>query len=125
GILLAILLFFWQAALLQGVFFLGDTSHGYFPRLAYTATALKSGRLPLWNPLLSLGGPHIADPAALALYPPAWILFVLLPNFAAYNYLVIVHLALAAVFMYLYVRRIGDGASSAIFVATLFPFSGW
>lgn len=125
GIVLAILLFFWQAVILQGVFFLGDTSHGYFPRLVYTANALKSGRLPLWNPLVSLGGPHLADPASLALYPPAWILFLLLPGFAAYDYLIVLHLALAAGFMYLYMRRIGVGVYGSIFSALLFPFSGW
>lgn len=125
GIVLAVLLFFWQAVLLRGVFFLGDTSHGYFPRLVYTANALKSGRLPLWNPLVSLGGPHLADPAALALYPPAWILFVLLPGFAAYDYLILLHLALAAGFMFLYMRQIGIGVSGSIFSALLFPFTGW
>ncbi len=125
GIGLTILLFFWQAVVVQGVFFLGDTSHGYFPRLVYTANALREGRIPLWNPLVSLGGPHLADPAALALYPPAWLLFLTLPNVAAYNYLILGHLALAALFMYLYMRRIGVGAYGALFAALLFPFSGW
>ncbi len=125
GIVLVILLFFWQAVIVQGVFFLGDTSHGYFPRLVFTANALRDGRLPLWNPLVSLGGPHLADPAALALYPPAWMLFVALPSVAAYDYLILLHLALAAIFTFLFMRRIGVGAYGAIFSALLFPFSGW
>lgn len=125
GIVLAILLFFGQAVFVQGVFFLGDTSHGYFPRLVYTANALRAGHMPLWNPLVSLGGPHIGDPAALALYPPAWILFLLLPAPVAYDYLILFHLALAALFMFLYMRRIGVGACGAIFSALLLPFSGW
>ena len=125
GIVAALLLFFWQAVIVQGVFFLGDTSHGYFPRLVFTANMLRQGQLPLWNPFLSLGGPHIGDPAALALYPPAWLLFLLLPAVAAYNYLILVHLALAAVFMFLYMRRIGTSAYGAIFAALIFPFSGW
>lgn len=125
GTALAILLFFWQAVIVQGVFFLGDTSHGYFPRLVYTATALREGRIPLWNPLVSLGGPHLADPAALALYPPAWLLFLLLPSVTAYDYLILLHLALAAIFMFMYMRRIGIGMHGAIFSALIFPFSGW
>ena len=40
-----------------------------FVHLAVLRRALLGGELPLWNPLLAGGTPHLADPQSAALYP--------------------------------------------------------
>jgi hypothetical protein len=117
--------FFSRAALLQGVFFIGDVSHAYFPRFSFTAAALREGRLPLWNPYLALGQPHLGDPAATALYPPAVLAFLSLPGFAAYNYVVLGHVLLAALGTFTLARRIGLSASAALLGGVAYGFGGW
>jgi hypothetical protein len=117
--------FFWPAVTQQGVFFLGDTSHHYVPRLAYTGEAFRSARLPLWNPRLGLGQPHIGDPAALALYPPGVLLFTLLPAPAALNLMVLGHVLLAALGTAAYTRALGLSPPGAALAAVCFAFGGW
>ena len=39
--------------------------------------AVRSGRLPLWNPWLGMGAPLLANYQVALLYPPTWLLFFL------------------------------------------------
>jgi Bacterial membrane protein YfhO len=118
-------LFFWRAAFLQGVFFLSDVSHTYYPRFLFTASALREGRLPLWNPFLALGQPHLGDPAATALYPPAVAAFLLLPGFAAYNYLVLGHVFLAGIGTVVLARALGLSTWAATLAGIVYALGGW
>lgn len=112
------------AATLQGVYFYGD-ANDYFSRLAYSATRLRMGQLPLWNPYLSLGGSHAGDPAALTWYVPALALFLMLPEVAAYNYTVILHLLWAAIGMYLLARAWHLSHSGALLAGMVYAFNGF
>lgn len=117
-------IFVLPAALMQGVYFYGD-ANDYFARLAYSAERLRAGQFALWNPYLSLGGSHIADPAALATYLPALALFLILPEAAAYNYTVILHLYLAASGMYLLARAWQLSRGASLLAAITFAFGGF
>src|SRR5215475_3336470 len=88
--------FYLPAITLRGVYFYGDVAH-YFPRLAFTAAALRAGQLPLWNPMLSLGAPHAADVVTMPWYPAHVLLFLALGETAAYNGAVVLHVLLAAI----------------------------
>jgi hypothetical protein len=79
----------------------------------------------LWNPYISQGGSHIADPAALAAYVPAVLLFVLLPDTVAYNYTVLAHVWLAAAGMYLLARSWALSRGAGLAAAMAFGFSGF
>lgn len=120
----AVLIFFAPAALVRGVYFLGD-ANDYFARLAYTTARLKEGQIALWNPYLSLGGTHAGDPAALAWYLPALALFLILPSAVAFNYTVLFHYWLAAVGMYLLARAWRKTRAASVLAGLIYAFSGF
>lgn len=119
-----VLIFLAPAATLRGVYFYGD-ANDYFARLAYSAERLRAGQVALWNPYLSLGGTHAGDPAALAWYAPALLLFVLLPDLIAYNYTVILHLVIAAAGMYAVARAWQQTRAAACLAALIYAFNGF
>src|ERR671924_2356782 len=90
------LIYFWQAALRQGVFIFGDILLFFYPtHLAY-ANALREGRLPLWEPRMLAGFPLFAEGQIGALYPTHPILYGLLPIDVATNYDILFNLAWVA-----------------------------
>ncbi len=50
----------------------GDILHYFYPYRDYAAEALRTGRIPLWNPYMFLGAPFLANPQAAVLYPLHW-----------------------------------------------------
>jgi hypothetical protein len=54
----------------------------HLPNKLYSAEALRGGRLPLWNPYVSLGRPFLADIETAVLYPPNVLYLVLDPSTA-------------------------------------------
>lgn len=76
-----------------------------FDTIAYTlplqkvaADAMRRGRLPLWNPYLFGGAPHLANPQVGALYPLKWP-FIFLPAHRAMMLVIALHLVILAVGM--------------------------
>src|SRR6266508_7051746 len=72
--------------LLSGAMILADyDAYLYFyPLREYTAARLRAGELPLWNPYLFMGVPHLANPQAAVFYPGSW-LYLLLATPHAYS----------------------------------------
>jgi hypothetical protein len=66
----------------------------HFPARQYLAEALRSGRLPLWNPHVALGRPFLADIETAVFYPPNLVHLVLNPT-VAYALLTVAHATLA------------------------------
>ncbi len=129
---LCVLLFFWpiitqKAWLPRGG---GDLVSFIYPMYRFNAHSFWQGELPLWNPTLYAGMPHIGDNQSGAFYPFNLLLYLFNPNFsyAAIEGLVILHSWLAGVWMYLTVRlwraegRIG--VLPALTAAIGFMFSG-
>ena len=84
----------------------GDLTGFLYPLLHYTVNSLRAGRLPLWNPYLYSGAPHLADIQTGVLYPPN-LLLALLPGevtFARLEALSLFHFWLAGVLMYACLR---------------------
>ena len=52
----------------------------HLPNKVHGAEALRSGRLPLWNPYVGLGRPFLADTETAVLYPPNLFYVVLDPS---------------------------------------------
>src|SRR5688500_5957884 len=46
----------------------------------YVATSVRAGRLPLWNPHVSLGRPFVGDIETAFFYPPNLVYLVLGPG---------------------------------------------
>jgi len=97
----------------------GDGFALHYPLRAAAWEALESRRVPGWNhdifggtPLLAAFRPGAIHPLMLGLAP--------LPPFIAFQTLVVVSLALAALLVYLYLRRIRCGHVGAYFGAVSF-----
>ena len=54
--------------------FWGTPSLQFIPWRVYAWDILSSGHLPLWNPLLGMGSPLIANYQSALFYPPYWLL---------------------------------------------------
>jgi len=97
----------------------------FYPLRSYAAQALQQGRFPLWNPDIFLGSPFFANPQTSMLYPGT-VFFYVLPIGYAYSLSVILHVALAAFFMYAFLRRGWELPRIAAFVgAAAFGFGGF
>jgi hypothetical protein len=97
----------------------------FYPLRAYAARALSEGRFPLWNPDTFMGSPFFANPQTSLLYPGT-ALFYVLPLGYAYSLSVVLHVALAAIFMYAFLHWAWRMSAIAAFVgAAAFAFGGF
>lgn len=93
---------FWGTPMLQ-----------FVPWWSWAWETLRSGNLPLWNPLLGMGAPLIANYQSGLFYPPNWLylLLYLTGGVARMAWgqalLVVIHLVWAGMGMILLVRRLG------------------
>ena len=85
-----------------------------FVHLAVLRRALAAGELPLWNPLLAGGTPHLADPQSSTLYPlTALPLLFFQPELVA-RVTVPLHLLLAGTGAYALALRFGARRAAAL-----------
>ena len=118
---LVVTLFFFPALSFRGVYAYGDFAL-YTARFIHTAHWLSSGHFPLWNPWLSLGGPHAAVSGSF--YPPQVLLCFLL-GVSAYGYLLAFHVWLAATGTYAFGRTLGLTHLSATLAGLSFSLGGF
>ena len=117
--------FYWRAALRQGMFYFGDIARFFYPTRVLYANALSAGRLPLWTPELLMGFPLFAEMQTGALYPPHLLLYRLLPIDLAINYDILLHLAWLGVGLYLFARARRISVTGSIIVSMAFAAGGF
>ena len=113
-LLLISLAFFWRILLTPDAWKPaggGDLVSFLFPAYRFAAASLRSGHLPLWQPHLYGGAPFLADMQSGLFYPPNLILFLLAPDFPykAMEWMAVLHIFLAGLFMYLCLRYLEPG----------------
>lgn len=86
--------------------------------------SLQQGELPLWNPYLFAGVPFLAAGQHSGLYPLS-ILYYILPLDKAYGWFTVLNLALAGIFMFVFMRTLGIGRAGATFAAVAYEMSGF
>ncbi len=96
----------------------------YLPRRMLLRDAVRSGRLPLWNPYIYSGTPFLADPQSRVFYPIE-ILLTAMDPVRAMAYDAAIHVFLAMLGMYLFLRRVGVGARGSILGACAYAFSSF
>lgn len=85
-----------------------DLTISHLPNAEFLRASLLRGEIPLWSPLLFAGYPFAANPLSGLQYPLGWpALFFPLPF--GFNLVTALHLCLAGLGMYLFLRR--DGLS--------------
>jgi hypothetical protein len=97
----------------------GDLVSFLFPTYRFAAASLRAGHLPLWNPYLYGGVPFLADMQTGLFYPLNQLLFLMAPGFSykAMEWMVVVHVFLAGLFMYLCLRYLEPGRPMHVMAA--------
>ena len=109
----------------------GTPSTQFIPWWWQAWVTMRSGELPLWNPLAGMGAPLLANYQSALLYPPTWAYFVLaaiggLPLMAwGQALLVAAHLAWAGWGMGLLIRRLGKSELAQTVGGLAFGLSGY
>lgn len=119
------LIFFWKILLTNLILSGVDVFLYFYPYKAYTAEALREGRLPLWNPHLFMGAPLLANSQVGVFYPPNW-LFIWLDAPKQVAWSIGLHIALAGIFTVIFARQTLQLAwSASLIAAILFAFGGY
>lgn len=125
-LLTAGLLLTYRRLIFEGLVVAGYDTQTYFhPYWSVAFDALRSGRIPLWNPDLFMGAPFLANPQAAVFYLPNWLLLGLSPE-RAISVALILHVAWAAAGTAALTRvalRLGWAAAAA--GAAVFAFGGY
>ncbi len=103
---------------------LADQFLELIPQEQFFHDRIVRGELPLWNPHLACGVPHVASMASASFFPIRLLLAPLDP-FAARGLMALIKLFLTGLFTYLYVRRLGVSRSGATLSAMAFSFSAF
>ena len=122
--LAALVLLFWWDVLGGGkALYIRDVARGLMPEHAVLGEILRGGELPLWNPHFGAGQPLAANPMYEAFYPPQWL--AALPDFFAGVHIeIVLHLLLAALGMFAFLRSLALRSAAAFFGALTFAFGG-
>ncbi len=104
---------FWGTPLLQ-----------FVPWRTAALRALASGHLPLWNPLLGMGAPLLANYQVGVFYPAHVLLAVFGPEWGD-GLLVMLHLVWAGWGMVALTRRLGLGPAAQTVAGAAFSLSGY
>jgi hypothetical protein len=80
-----------------------DVNHQYWFYRQFIIQSLKSGQIPFWNPYNFGGMPFLFNPIPNMWYPGSW-LFLIFPLNFAYSLHFAVHILIACLGMYLFVR---------------------
>ncbi len=107
----------------------GDFTNAYYPYSDYQAERIWEGQLPLWNPYRNAGMPFAAEIQRAAWYPPRWLSILLAGpqgwSIRAFEWEIIAHIWLAAVFAYLFLRQLTGRAIPALVGSMIFAFGGY
>jgi hypothetical protein len=110
--------------LLAGKTYRTDSFLTYLPRRYELTRAVRSGRFPLWNPYLFGGIPFFADPQTRVIYPVSVLLAAVDPT-RALGYDVAIHMLVAMIGMYLFLRAVKAGQAGAMLGAFAYAFSSF
>lgn len=85
-----------------------------YVHLAVLRQALSAGQLPLWNPFIAGGTPHLADPQTAVLYPITTIPLLVFPPHVVARVSIPLHFAFAGVGAYALGRSVGLSRSAGV-----------
>jgi hypothetical protein len=111
--------------------FWGTPALQFVPWWAWSWETLLDGHLPLWNPLVGMGAPLIANYQSALFYPPNWLyfLFYVIGGVSlmawAQSLLVVLHLIWSGLGMAYLTRRMGLGRLAQTISGLAFSLSGY
>jgi hypothetical protein len=111
--------------------FWGTPSTQFVPWWQWSFDTLLSGSLPLWNPLVGMGAPLIANYQSALFYPPNWLYFgfYLVGGISALAwsqaFVVTLHLIASGLGMAFLARKLGLGTLAQTISGLAFSLSGY
>jgi hypothetical protein len=107
-----------------------DLDGYHYPLLDYAFRSLRQGIFPQWDATIYCGITLIGNPQVGLFYPPTWLLFAVNAGQERLQYwtlevLVILHVWLAFLLCYVWLRSRGLAKLSSTFGAGAFAFSGY
>ena len=126
GLLFVLALIFIGSALIpaDGLVLGGHDMRGYYyPYYDLVREAVRAGRIPFWEPTLFNGFPFMAQPQQNIFYPLLWPSYLLPVNVGISLYMLL-HIWLAGLGMFVFVRYMGGRWLPAMLAAVAFAFSG-
>ena len=121
------LLVFWrfrEGALLQVVYSLGDLGSEFLPIRVAAAEAFRRFEFLLWSPQILGGYPTYAHPHTAVFYPLNWILSLVMPGWATFNYFALLHFFFIACSLFVFVRLQGLSLIPCLLGAVVFALNG-
>lgn len=118
------LLLFGPMLLAREVLYWGTPMLQFVPWHRLAIETLRLGEMPLWNPLLGMGAPLLANLQSALLYPPNILLLIFGPEHG-HGYLVVLHLVFAGIGMVLLSRRLGIGVFGQLVAGLVYSLSGY
>lgn len=117
-------LLFCLPLLAGGVPYLADAGQIFYPLMDHLARSLRTGAPGLWNP--DLAGGYFAHGAGQSsmMYPLNWGLYRFVPMPWAFSASYVIHLSLAALGFWWFLRLLGLLPASAVLGALLYAFNG-
>jgi hypothetical protein len=121
---LALLLFFYRAALFQGgQFGFRDSAHFYYPLYHQVQQEWNAGRWPLWDPSENAGMPLLGNPTAAVLYPLK-VIYGVLPYAWAARIYPVAHTVVAMLGMVVLLRSWGSSWVGSMIAGMSYAFGG-
>lgn len=105
-------------------FYLRDLFQYHFPLKRIVHDTIAAGEFPWWQRRISGGQPMAANPAYEIFYPPQWLIFIG-PFAFGFALHILVHVYLALLGMYAFLRSIPLRVEAALFGALSFGLSGF
>ncbi|MFZ5874880.1 MAG: hypothetical protein ACOYXU_00595 [Nitrospirota bacterium] len=104
---------------------ISDVVDGIYPLLHFVSDQLKSGHLPLWNPLVFLGVPTVMLGVSNFVFNPLYVVLLwLLSPATAHSLALLINLSLIASFSFLFFRLRGLTATASLIGAMVLTFNG-
>jgi len=104
---------------------ISDQYIGGFPVRDFAAQSLKQGLgIPLWNPFIFGGMPYVAAMGVGDIYYPTALMRMLLPVDIAMTWGLMIHVALAGTFMYVFCRSVGLSFRASLIGGAAYMMSG-
>ena len=115
--------FFFQP-LTTATFYFRDLYRLFYPKKLFFVAAIRSGQLPLWDPMTHGGSPFFANPQNFTLHPSN-LLYLVLPALTAFNLVLVLHVLFCALAAYWLARDSGLTTSSAFIAGAAYAFCGY
>ena len=116
--------FFSDVLFQNKIFIHRDLSRFFYPLREFSANEFLKLRIPLWDPYIHCGSPHLAELQTCVFYPLSAI-YLLFPYPYAFNYFIIAHIFMAGLFTYILMREWGYSGHACFLSAIVFMFSGY